>query len=218
MTGNAIRTMPRSCRALSAVWTFSILAFVCLCLTTAATTAKPSLAPQSLTKTSHLPHVNPQFRHPTDVHQLFFLQRTINANTVVYTAHFDAAGNLDANTPVAVYWRRFQEKGQVMPLRWYERAFGFGVRLRKSDTPNTLRLTFNGLKSQELELRQTGPFSAALFAQINNRNYRLIYAYLDVDESGLFPKVTRLRLYTNDPLTGLYVTHTIAVSGGAYTE
>ena len=218
MTGNAIRTMPRSCRSLNAVWTFAILALACLCLTAAATTAKPSLAPQSLTKTSQLPHVNPQFRHPADVHQLFFLQRTINANTVVYTAHFDATGNLDVDTPVAVYWRRFQEDRQVMPLRWYERAFGFGVRLRKSDTPNALRFSFNGLKSQELELRQTAPFTAALFARINNRDYRLIYAYLDVDESGLFPKVTRLRLYTNDPLTGLYVTHTIAVSGGAYTE
>ncbi|WP_299422884.1 DUF4833 domain-containing protein [uncultured Shimia sp.] len=218
MTGNAITTMPRPCRCLNGVWAFAILTLVCFCLTTAATSAKPSLTPLSLTETPHLPHVNPKFRHPADLHQLFFLQRTINANTVVYTAHFDAAGNLDTETPVAVYWRRFQDQGQVMPLRWYERAFGFGVRLRTTDTPNALRLTFNGLKSHPLELRQTAPFTAAFFARINNRDYRLIYAYLDVDESGLFPKVTRLRLYTNDPLTGLYVTHTIAVSGGAYTE
>ncbi len=218
MTGNANPILPRVCRAISGVWLSAILAFACLGLTSVSVMARPSLSVLSRSETPHLPHVNPEFRHPTDAHQLFFLQRTINANTVVYTARFDADGNLQSDTPVAVYWRRFQDKGQVMSLRWYERVFGFGTRIRQTDTSNTLQFSFNGLKSEALVLRQTGPFSAALFAQFNNREYRLIYAYLDVDESGLFPKVTRLRLYTNDPKTGLYVTHTIAVSGGAYTE
>ncbi len=215
MTGHALTTLPRRCRAIAGI---CLLALVTLLLPLSASAAKPALTHLSRSETPHLPHVNRAFRFPSDAHQLFFLQRTLNANTVVYTAHFDKSGNLNPDAPVAVYWRRFQEQGQVMALRWYERAFGFGVRIQSTDNPQTLRLTFNGLKSQQLELRQTAPFKAALFARIEDREYRLIYAYLDVDESGLFPTVTRLRLYTNDPQTGLYVTHTIAVSGGAYTE
>ncbi len=180
--------------------------------------AKPALTFLSHRETTTLPYANTNFRHPADANQLFFLQRSLNANTVIYTTRFDQAGKLNSETPVSVYWRRFQEDGQVMPLRWYERAFGFGIKLRKTDTPNTLRLSFNGLKSHALELRQIAPFSAALFARIEERDYRLIYAYLNVDESGIFPKVTHLHLYTHDTETGLYITHTIAVSGGAYTE
>ncbi len=215
MIGHAFTILPRL-RRTTTIFSFLLMGLFVPPIT--GVSAKPTLTHLSRSESSHLPHVNREFRHPTDAHQLFFLQRTLNANTVVYTTHFDRSGKLNHDSPVSVYWRRFQENGQVMPLRWYERAFGFGVKLRKTDTPNTLRLTFNGLKSHPLELRQTAPFTAALFARIDNRDYRLIYAYLDVDESGLLPKVTRLRLYTHDPQTGLFVTHTIAVSGGAYTE
>ncbi|GAA6180484.1 hypothetical protein NBRC116594_19220 [Shimia sp. NS0008-38b] len=201
----------------------SLLCAVCLTLATSlltvsAASAKPTLSILSTQSTQQLPTENPAFKHPKEPGQLFFLQRTLNANTVVYTARFDAEGNLDAKQPIAIYWRRFADQGQTMPLRWYERMFGFGVRVSNGAVSNRHSLTFNALKRHQLELRQTGPFSAALFTRQNNRDYQLIYAYLDVDESGLFPKVTGLRLYTSDPQTGLYVTHTIAVSGGAYKE
>jgi len=215
MIWHAFTTLPRMRRITMGVCLLIMGLFVA---PIASVSAKPALSHLSRIETSHLPHVNREFRHPAEAHQLFFLQRTLNANTVVYTTHFDHSGKLNQETPVSVYWRRFQENGQVMPLRWYERVFGFGVKLRKTDKPNTLHMTFNGLKSHPLELRQTAPFTAALYARFDDRDYRLIYAYLDVDESGLFPKVTRLRLYTHDPETGLFVTHTIAVSGGAYTE
>lgn len=215
MTRHAPTTLPRLCRATTSI---CLLILGLLVMPFCGVAAKPALTHLSRSEATHLPHVNREFRHPADAFQLFFLQRSLNANTVVYTAHFDKTGNLKHEAPVAIYWRRFQEHGQVMALRWYERVFGFGMRVQSTDNPQKLHLTFNGLQSQQLELRQTAPFTAALFARIEDRDYRLIYAYLDVDESGLFPKVTRLRLYTNDPQTGLFVTHTIAVSGGAYTE
>ncbi|CUH51251.1 DUF4833 domain-containing protein [Shimia marina] len=179
--------------------------------------AKPKLSILSTQNTAQLPTANAGFPHPEEPGQLFFLQRTLNANTVVYTARFDANGHLDATAPIAVYWRRFADAGAIMPLRWYERLFGFGVRLTQT-SQNQRFVTFNALKEHRLELRQTGPFSAALFTRQNNQDYQLIYAYLDVDDSGLLPKVTGLRLYTRDPQTGLYVTHNIAVSGGTYSQ
>lgn len=218
MLGNGHTAARTRFRPVTRLWLQFCVIMFCLGLTAPLAAARPSLTWQSQSDSPTLPLDNSAFQHPTEPHQLFFLQRTLNANTVVYIAKFDANGDLDLNEPVAVFWRRFADQGQIMPLRWYERVFGFGVNLSESPDSNMLRLTFNGLSSHLLELRQTGPFRAALHATINARDYRVIYAYLDVDDSGLLPKVTGLRLYTNDPQTGLYVTHTIAVSGGAFKE
>ena len=191
---------------------------LCLVIVATLASARPTLTLAGRSESAHLPVANSAFRHPAESHQLFCLQRTMNANTVIYITKFDAEGNLHAETPVEVFWRRYADQGQTMPLRWYERTFGFGLRVSDGPTESSRYLTFNAIKPHRFELRQTAPYRAALFTRLDNREYRMIYAYLDVDESGILPKVTRVRLYTDDPSTGRFVTHTIAVSGGAFKE
>lgn len=180
--------------------------------------AKPRLSLVSSVPSATLPVANPKFRHPNDRHQVFFLQRTTNANTIVYVAQFDADGALNAQRPITGYWRRFAGRGHIMPFRWYERVFGFGAKTRPMAGGSGFEVRFNGIKDQQLVLKQNAPFDAALFTRQNGRDYEMIYGYLNVDESGLLPKVTQLRLYTSDPQTGQFLTHTIAVSGGAFRE
>lgn len=196
---------------------------LCVVTATNSATARPKFSPLTSQSATTLPLANPDFAHPREPHQLFFVQRTTNANTVVYTAKFDQNGALDRKTPVEVYWRRFAGKGHIKALRWYERVFGFGVHIRPVPKGNAndddgYLVAFNALRSHPFELRQTAPFQATLWIHHKNRAFQMIYVYLDIDETGLFPKVTRLRLYTSDPETGLYMTHTIAVSGGAFRE
>ncbi|WP_270725064.1 DUF4833 domain-containing protein [Shimia sp. Alg240-R146] len=180
--------------------------------------AKPQLTVESVTSSATLPAANPAFKHPNDLHQVFFLQRNSNANTIVWVAQFDPDGRLNPDRPIAGYWRRFAGRGHVMAFRWYERVFGFGTKSRELADGSGFEVRFNGIKSEQLLLKQNGPFDAALYTRQNGRDLKMIYGYLEVDESGLLPKVVRLRLYTSDPKTGQYSTHTIAVSGGAFRE
>ncbi|WP_165929187.1 DUF4833 domain-containing protein [Shimia isoporae] len=180
--------------------------------------AKPRLTLVSSTPSVTLPVAENKFRHPADLHQVFFLQRTTNANTIVYVAQFDENGTLDSSQPIVGYWRRFAGAGHIMEFRWYERVFGFGARTRLLSAREGYEVRFNGIRDQKLILRQEGPFQAALYKQQNGQDFKMIYGFLDIDDSGLLPKVTRLRLYTSDPNTGRYMTHTIAVSGGAFRE
>ncbi len=189
-----------------------------LCLLSPGVSAKPRLSLVSSQPSATLPVANSKFRHPKDRHQVFFLQRTINANTIVYVAQFDSNGALDSEHPVTGYWRRFAGQGHVMPFRWYERVFGFGAKTRELPNGSGFEVRFNGIKDQQLVLKQNGPFDAALYTRQNGRDYKMIYGYLTVDESGLLPKVTQLRLFTSDLQTGQFVTHTIAVSGGAFRK
>lgn len=180
--------------------------------------AKPSLRLLSSTSQATLPKARANFPHPNDTHQVFFVQRSANANTVVYAAQFDEDGTLNQRRPVIAYWRRYGEQGQVMPLRWYEQIFAFGVKSRRHPDGDGYLVSVNAMRDYTVELRQTGPFQASLWTRHNNRDFELIYAYLDLDQTGVLPRVDQVRLYSSDPDTGRYMTHLIAVSGGEYTN
>src|SRR6478609_1406967 len=57
-----------------------------------------------------------RFPHPQGENLLFFLQRTKDANTVVYEANYKNDGTLDNNIPVKSSWIRYTEQGRRKDL------------------------------------------------------------------------------------------------------
>ena len=53
----------------------------------------------------HIPAMRGDFPVPRDPNMLFYVERSVNANTVVYAAHLDPSGRIDPASPVDVYWR-----------------------------------------------------------------------------------------------------------------
>lgn len=190
---------------------------VCVAGLSSGANASPNLSHSGSRADVSLPLARPDWPIPSDDNMVFFIQRSMNPNTVVYTARFDASGNLGHN-PVQAYWRRYAEHGQTRALKLFERAFAYGVKTHANSDDKNWTVRFAALSDLSAELRQSGPNQAALWAHINNREYKLIYGYLDLDESGLFTRVIRLRLYTFDPSSNKYVTHLISVSGGDIRE
>ncbi len=194
---------------------FLLGAISLLCaLTTRAAMADPALDLSETIVTGRLPIVQPKWPRPNDPGQVFYIQRSMNPNTVVYRARYDEAGQLIPNRPLSAYWRRYAEEGQTRKLKVVERLFAYGISARKLQSGEGFAARFAALPKLAPELRQEGPFKSALWADIQGQEYRLIYGYLDLDESGLIAKVVRLRLFTFDPKKDAYVTHMISVSGG----
>jgi hypothetical protein len=165
-------------------------------------------------ETPRLPIVQPKWPRPNDPSQVFYIQRSMNPNTVVYRARYDEDGKLLTNRPLDAYWRRYAEEGQTRKLKLVEQLFAYGISARKSRDGTGFAARFAALPKLAPELRQEEPFKSALWARIEGREYRLVYGYLDLDESGLISEVVRLRLFTFDPKKDAYVTHMISVSGG----
>lgn len=149
-----------------------------------------------------LPRVQPDWPVPNDRNQLFYLQRSTNKNTVVYGVRFDASGNIDAANPAQAYWRRFNNQGEVKPLKRIEQQFAYGVNVRERSTPGEYTVSLKPLPELPMLLRQSGPGAAELWANIGGRTVRAVYAYVEIDEGGLIPKVTQLSLFGIDPATG----------------
>jgi hypothetical protein len=165
-------------------------------------------------ESASLPKVQPNWPVPRDKGQAFYLQRSTNKNTIVYAARFDAAGNLDPKNPVAVYWRRFNDDGAAKGLKRIEHLL-YGVRTRAGAQPGTFTVSLRRLPQLAMQVRQTGPGAVELLMRVGGKTVVPVYAYAEVDSSGLIDQLTGFTVFGRDPATGAYVSETFAVSGGA---
>lgn len=155
----------------------------------------------------------PGYPMPNDQGQVFFLQRSANPNTVVYAARFGPDGALDAGDPLSAYWRRFNTNGQVKDLSLIERKFAYGVRT-DARAGGGFDVDFRAIPQLDAVLEQRGPGQAVLTIAPQGQPIDLTYGYLQVDEGGLMPQVTGLRLFGKRRADGQPVQIDYGVTGG----
>jgi Domain of unknown function (DUF4833) len=156
-----------------------------------------------VTELDHIPSVRAEFPVPSDPNMLFYIQRSVNANTVVYTAHFDSHGRIDPDEPVDVYWKWYNVDGQRKPINFIERVMAYGVKsVAYGGSSRTVSFKVAALPERELLLGQDDHGRAEALTQFGDRTARLIYVYLQVDDSGLLPSVTAMDLFGIDKLSG----------------
>lgn len=72
---------------------------------------------------------NNEYPKPEGVeNMLFYVQRTINANTIVYTLNQDAEGNLNEKEPIKAYWIKYTQGGKEDPLTYVQKNYAYGVK------------------------------------------------------------------------------------------
>ena len=167
-----------------------------------------------VTETPNLPVIQPGWAIPAEPNQQFYLQRSSNANTVVYTARFDENGNLHAKKPIQVYWRRYNTTGERKALKPIEQRFAYGVNVKPRQVSGEFSVTLKPLPEMQMILRQTGPGRAELIATVGGRDVQARYAYVSVDETGLIPRVTGLSVHGIDMDTGKAVSEYFTITGG----
>ncbi|WP_067336366.1 DUF4833 domain-containing protein [Stappia indica] len=155
-----------------------------------------------VTEVATLPVVRPEFPVPSDPGQVFYLQRSSNANTVVYAARFTQDGKLDPREPLVAYWRRFNTTGEQLPLKMIEDSFAFGVRSRATSDPDVFRIHIVSYSERPATLRLVEPGRAELLLPVGGRTMRMAYAYAEVDESGLMPSVREVLVMGHDADSG----------------
>jgi len=145
------------------------------------------------------------FPVPQDENRIFYLQRSVNSNTIVYTARLDSRGEIDASQPIDVFWRRFNDEGERKELSSLERDVAFGVKARPvSGQPGVFKVRVVSYKKRPALLRVVDG-RPRLEAKVAGVPCRLDHAYLEVDESGHIPSITRVDLYGYSLATGKLV-------------
>jgi len=156
-----------------------------------------------VTELDQIPRVRPEFTVPNEPNMLFYIERSVNSNTVVYAANIDSHGHVDRDAPVNAYWRWYNVDGHKKPLILIERMLAYGVKSVGHDGPHGA-ITFKvaAVPERKLVLDLDGHGHAEALMQIGDRWVKLVYIYLQVDDSGLWPKVPALDIFGTDKLTG----------------
>lgn len=139
---------------------------------------------------------------PTDEHLLFYIQKSFNTNTVVYTLNIDNDGHINGSNPVNVFWRRYQEDGRKRELTTLEKTFGFGVKAKPLKTkPNTYIFSIVALKDKKFIVTQTEQGKPYVITTINEKNSIIERVYVKAEHTKLIPKVFYLEVFGTDVKT-----------------
>lgn len=156
----------------------------------------------TVTESDTLPRLRPEFQTPGEPNQLFYVQRSVNANTVVYAARLDARGDFDSREPVEGFWRWFNVDGHKKPLNFIERMMAYGVKTDppRKNAPRTFRIA--ALPERSLTLSFDAQKKPQALMRIGDRTVKVAYVYLQVVEGGLTPDVPSLDILGTDTATG----------------
>jgi len=151
-----------------------------------------------------MPRIKPKYPVPDEPNQIFYIERSSNSNTVVYVAKLDAKGRLDPKEPVEGYWRWYNRGGYVKPLNMPERMLAYGIKSMKpngTDGSYTFHLAAFPERTIYVDLDDKGRPEA--YGKIGKDRWaKLVYVYLEVDDSGVLPDVTSMDFFGYDKATG----------------
>jgi hypothetical protein len=173
-----------------------------LCLVLVAGVSQARELTSKVTEPETLTRLRPEFPVPSEPNQLFYIERSVNSNTVIYTANLDGKGHLDGQNPVTAYWRWYNVDGHKKGLNLPERMMAYGIKTVKRDGLNGFSFKVAALPERTLYVSQDDKGRPEAFARIAGRMVRLVYVYLEVDDHGLLPDVTALDLFGFDKATG----------------
>lgn len=140
---------------------------------------------------------------PDSPTRLFYIQRSSNANTVIYDANILANKSLNPKDPVHTYWIRYGEKGQKEELSTIQRTLAYGLYTdRIKSELNAFEGYFLAYRKRKFVVKlDTKGTPIALFP-INGKLQILKRVFVSVDESNMMPAVNYIELFGKDQSTG----------------
>jgi hypothetical protein len=127
---------------------------------------------------------------------LFYVQRSLNSNTIIYDANFDKNGLLDIEKPIDIYWIRYDEEGQKMPLRFLEKQLAFGVNCEQLiNSEYNFKITIAAWGKRAIYIRQVSPFKAIAYVNINGTRSILEHIFVGSDPGGNLYRAEYIELY-----------------------
>lgn len=124
--------------------------------------------------------------------ELFIIERSKNANIVVYEARFDDAGEYAAQEPVAAYWKLNASTGRIEPLSMLDKkAYGFTV--KQEQGRQIMRLA--PLRQRPIEVVRDGAEGVQARMDIGGTPSRLTRVFVQAADGKIIPKVAYVDVF-----------------------
>lgn len=138
-------------------------------------------------------------------HTQFYLQRTTDANTIMYDLNIKN-GQLNEQEPIKIYWIRYTEKGVIQRLSYLQNKYAFGIESKKIGT-DAYQLTFVSYSKVPLYLKKQNNHSYKTTVILDGAEIELQRLYLHIEPGGNFwsPNITYIEFKGKDHNTGKVV-------------
>ncbi len=134
---------------------------------------------------------------------VFYIQRNLDQNTVVYSLNTNVHGDINMHKPLRIYWKRFEEQGQIQELNVLQTnlAYGYDAQIINSDAFSFQFKAYNKLNL--FLVREDDGFKVV--CKIQGKDAILNKIYVDLDFSGIFPLGRFYELYGKDKETEKFI-------------
>lgn len=135
-------------------------------------------------------------------HMLFYVQRTLNINTIIYELNVNDKDELDPETPIKAYWINYEKDKSAEPLNYLQRKLAYGLDFKLIDPEKkTYCFNFVSYKKRLLYLiRSAVTNKYEVFCYVNNKLVVLDRVYIQIDGGTLLsPKISYVEVQGRDP-------------------
>lgn len=148
------------------------------------------------------------FPVPRFEHQLFYIQRSVNTNTIMYEVNLRPDGKPNPQMPVKIYWQCYAEQNQKEDLTIIQKKYAYGLNatLVNAEKQSYL-LTFVSYRKKNLYLiRSEHDHKYHVYTYINGRLSQLDRVYVHIVGGSFWvPNIEYLDISGHD-LTGKHKT------------
>ena len=133
---------------------------------------------------------------------LFYVQRNINKNTILYELNYNENGELNESEPIKVNWINYETDKSLEALNYIQRTFAYGLNTKILDKQKkSYSFNFVSYKKKILYLIKSSiDKKYHVYYTINKKMFIVQKIHIQI-EGGTFwvPKVKYLEIILNDP-------------------
>lgn len=148
----------------------------------------------------------------SNIFHLFIIERSKDANQIFYDLNLTDSNQIATKSPMSIYWLRHTEKGKIVPLSWIQKNYAYGLNYLAISKTETI-FQFVSYKNRNFHIKKDRKGQFNVFTAFDNKELivKKIYIYL---EGGTFwfPKIPKVELHLEDPITHENLTKTIIVN------
>ena len=135
-------------------------------------------------------------------YNLFRIDRSRDADYIVYDVQLDPEGNLNSSMPVKVYWKKQGQESKSEPLTQIQQKFGYGIKL-KDLSAEMAEFQLVSYKDQVFRLSKSseGPYRVYTSSAGCEIEVSSLYIHFE-DDSFWFPTVSGIDVWGVDTASG----------------
>jgi hypothetical protein len=132
---------------------------------------------------------------PHENNQLFFIQRNLSHNAVVYNVNLTLDGLVNLSNPINIYWLKFDDNKVKTPLNIIQKEIAYGYKFEVISN-DLIKFNFVSYKKDFFLTKIKDKY--CVITKFKGSNYIVKSFYVHADQFGAFPIINYVEAHLFD--------------------